>query len=104
MQEPCTPDQRPAIRRQYQVFIRIRGRQHYLWRAVDQEGHVLDILVQSRRSAKSSRQAQCFLSTHSRIHNHFQLCRHRLAADDYWAVWGTTFHTWRDVAASASAA
>ena len=32
-----------------EVFIRINGAQHYLWRAVDQEGHVLDILVQSRR-------------------------------------------------------
>ena len=34
-----------------EVFIRIRGKQHYLWRAVDQDGNVLDILVQSRRSA-----------------------------------------------------
>jgi putative transposase len=55
MQEPCTPDQRPAIRRQYQVFIRIRGKLHYLWRAVDQDGHVLDILVQSRRNAKAAK-------------------------------------------------
>ena len=29
-----------------EVFIRIRGKLHYLWRAVDQHGHVLDILVQ----------------------------------------------------------
>ena len=36
-----------------EVFIRIRGKLHYLWRAVDQDGHVLDILVQSRRSAKA---------------------------------------------------
>ena len=28
-----------------EVFIRIRGEQHYLWRAVDQDGNVLDILV-----------------------------------------------------------
>ena len=27
---------------------------------------------------KSARHAQCFLSTHSRIHNHFQLRRHHL--------------------------
>jgi putative transposase len=32
-----------------EVFIGINGAQHYLWRAVDQEGNVLDILVQSRR-------------------------------------------------------
>ncbi len=31
------------------VFIAINGRQQYLWRAVDQDGHVLEILVQSRR-------------------------------------------------------
>ena len=37
-----------------EVFIRIRGEQHYLWRAVDQDGHVLDILVQSRRNAKAA--------------------------------------------------
>ena len=28
-----------------EVFIRIRGRQYYLWRAVDQDGDVIDILV-----------------------------------------------------------
>ncbi len=32
-----------------EVFIQINGRQHYLWRAVDQDGHVLAILVQARR-------------------------------------------------------
>src|ERR1700690_24480 len=34
-----------------EVFIRIKGVLHYLWRAVDQDGVVLDILVQSRRDA-----------------------------------------------------
>src|SRR6516164_4267917 len=38
-----------------QVFIRIRGKQHYLWRAVDQDGNVLDILVQSRRNATAAK-------------------------------------------------
>jgi len=37
-----------------EVFIRIRGKAHYLWRAVDQDGHVLDILVQSRRNTKAA--------------------------------------------------
>lgn len=32
-----------------EVCIAINGAQHYLWRAVDQDGHVLDILVQARR-------------------------------------------------------
>ena len=41
-----------------EVFIKIGGRTHYLWRAVDQDGDVLDILVQSRRDQKA---AQKFL-------------------------------------------
>ena len=38
-----------------EVFIRINGTIHYLWRAVDQHGDVLDILVQSRRNAKAAK-------------------------------------------------
>jgi putative transposase len=38
-----------------EVFIRIRGVQRYLWRAVDQDGVVLDILVQPRRDAKAAK-------------------------------------------------
>jgi putative transposase len=37
-----------------EVFIRINGVQHYFWRAVDQHGVVLDILVQSRRNTKAA--------------------------------------------------
>ena len=36
-----------------EVFIRIQGVQHYLWRAVDQDGLVLDILVQLRRDGQT---------------------------------------------------
>ena len=36
-----------------EVFIWIQGVQHYLWRAVDQNGVVLDILVQARRDANA---------------------------------------------------
>jgi putative transposase len=37
-----------------EVFINIQGRRFYLWRAVDQDGDVLDILVQPRRDRKSA--------------------------------------------------
>jgi putative transposase len=37
-----------------EVFIKIGGRFQYLWRAVDQDGSVLDILVQSRRNRKAA--------------------------------------------------
>ena len=32
-----------------EVFLKINGVQHYLWRAVDQNGAMIDILVQSKR-------------------------------------------------------
>jgi putative transposase len=38
-----------------EVFIRIRGELHYLWRAVDQNGAVLDILVQQRRDTEAAK-------------------------------------------------
>ena len=38
-----------------EVFIKINGKVHYLWRAVDQDGNVLDILVQSRRNKKAAK-------------------------------------------------
>jgi putative transposase len=38
-----------------EVFIKINGRLQYLWRAVDQNGNVLDILVQSRRDKAAAR-------------------------------------------------
>ena len=37
-----------------EVFIKVCGETHYLWRAVDQDGNVLDILVQSQRNAKAA--------------------------------------------------
>jgi putative transposase len=38
-----------------EVFIKINGEQRYLWRAVDQDGNVLDILVQDRRDKAAAR-------------------------------------------------
>ncbi len=37
-----------------EVFVNIRGRQPYLWRAVDEDGDVIDILVQSRRNRRAA--------------------------------------------------
>jgi putative transposase len=38
-----------------EVFLKINGRVHYLWRAVDQDGDVLDILVQSHRNKRAAK-------------------------------------------------
>jgi putative transposase len=152
------------------VFVRIRGKLHYLWRAIDQHGNVLDVLVQSRRDTKAAkrffrkplkglcyvprvivtdklgsygaakreilpgvehrqsrylnnrcevshqptrrrerqmrrfksvRHAQQFLATHSPIHNHFQLRRHRLSASEYRVARDCAFDTWRDATGAA---
>jgi putative transposase len=37
-----------------ELFLTIHGERHYLWWAVDQDGHVLDILVQRRRDKKAA--------------------------------------------------
>ncbi len=38
-----------------EVFLKINGRTHFLWRAVDQDGDVLDILVQRHRDKKAAK-------------------------------------------------
>ncbi len=38
-----------------EVFVTIRGERHYLWRAVDQDGDVIDILVQRYRNARAAK-------------------------------------------------
>jgi putative transposase len=144
------------------LFVRIRGKLHYLWRAIDKHGTVLDVLVQSRRNTKaarrfirkllmglcymtrvivtdklgsygaakreilpgvehrqsrylnnrcefshqpprrqerhmmrfkSARHAQHFLSTHSPIHNHFQVRRYHLSANEYRAAHDHAFNS-----------
>jgi putative transposase len=38
-----------------EVFIKIQGEFHYLWRAVDQDGDTIDILVQKRRNKQAAK-------------------------------------------------
>jgi putative transposase len=38
-----------------EIFLTINGEQRYLWRAVDQDGHILDILVQPRRNKAAAK-------------------------------------------------
>ena len=38
-----------------EVFVKIQGRQHYLWRAVDQDGEVVDVFLQRRRDGKAAK-------------------------------------------------
>ena len=38
-----------------EVFVKIQGKQHYLWRAVDQDGEVVDVFLQARRDGRAAK-------------------------------------------------
>jgi len=99
--------------RQPQVFVRIGGKQHYLWRAVDQDGEVVDGYLQARRDGtvakqflkrrvrergmqnfKSVQQAQRFLGGHAEVYNLFNLGRHLVSANHYRNLRVNAFKEW----------
>ncbi len=48
-----------------EVFVKINGKQHYLWRAVDQDGEVVDVYLQAKRDgAAAKRFFKRLLRTH----------------------------------------
>jgi putative transposase len=38
-----------------EVFVKINGKQHYLWRAVDQDGEVVDVFLQKHRDGAAAK-------------------------------------------------
>src|ERR1700688_2681287 len=44
-----------------EVYLKISGHMVYLWRAVDAEGEVLDVLVQSKRNKRAALKLMCKL-------------------------------------------
>jgi len=38
-----------------EVFVKINGKQHYLWRAVDQDGEVVNVFLQARRDGSAAK-------------------------------------------------
>ena len=38
-----------------EVFVKIDGKQRYLWRAVDQDGEIIDVFLQRRRDGKAAK-------------------------------------------------
>jgi putative transposase len=38
-----------------EVFVKISGKQHYLWRAVDQDGEVVDVYLQAKRDGATAK-------------------------------------------------
>ena len=82
-----------------EVYLSINGKLQYLWRAVDQDGEVLDILVQPRRN-KQAAKAQRFLSSFGVIASFFRPSRHLLSAANYREIMRDRFAQWSAVTAS----
>ncbi len=38
-----------------EVFVKIDGKQHYLWRAIDQDGEIVDVFLQKRRDGAAAK-------------------------------------------------
>src|SRR5690348_9833039 len=65
-----------------EVVVKISGQKHWVWRAVDQDGIVLDILVQSRRDKGAAKRLLCKLLKRK--------CRapHVMITDKLAKLWG----------------
>ena len=77
-----------------EVFVTIHGRRQYLWRAVDQDGDLLDIW--SSRGATAAH-AQRFLSVHGLVQNLFRVGRHLLRAVHHRSLRTRSFRVWDEV-------
>jgi len=53
--------------------IQINGKQHYLWRAVDQDGEVVDVFLQAQR----------FATAHAAVQNLFNFGLHLVSANHF---------------------
>ena len=38
-----------------EIFVKVQGKQQYLWRAVDSDGEVVDVFLQTRRVGKAAK-------------------------------------------------
>ena len=67
-----------------EVFVKINGKQHYLWRAVDQDGEVVDVYLQAQR----------FVAAYAAVSNLFNLGRHLVRAEHYRDLRVSVFNEW----------
>ena len=57
-----------------EVFVKIQGKQHYLWRALDQDGEVVDVFLQKRRDGKAAKRFLSGYCVNTRV-SHVRLSR-----------------------------
>lgn len=110
-----------------EVYVKINGEMHYLWRAVDQEGEVLESYVTKTRNKQEVgrwannrvenshlpfrrreramlrfRQMKClqkFASVHANVHNHFNLDRHLTDRQTYKEARSAALAEWQNLMA-----
>ncbi len=101
-----------------EVFVKIGGETHYLWRAVDHEGEILESYVTKARDnrAENSRlpfrlrqramprfrhikSLQKFASVHANVHNHFNSQRHLINRQTYKTARSAALAEWQNLTA-----
>jgi putative transposase len=89
-----------------EVVISIRGKKHWLWRAIDAEGDVLDILVQTRRNAKADERFLQWLITQygeprvvitDKLRSYFNAERHLHSRNDFKLNRAAALTEWRQL-------
>ena len=86
--------------------IQINGKQQYLWRAVDQDGEVVDVYLQSKRDGVAAKrffkrllrkhggEPRRFVTAHAAVQNLFNLGRHLVRAQHYRDLRVSAFGEW----------
>ena len=96
-----------------EVFVKINGEMHYLWRAVDHEGEVLEVFATKHRDRKAAlaflkrtmakfrtpATLQKFAAVHASLHNHFNQDRHLNRRDIFKQNRAAALAEWRQLAA-----
>lgn len=90
-----------------EMVVKIGGKRMSMWRAVDKEGEVLDVLVQKRRNKKVALKllkkllkSQGFVSTHSAVYNTFNTERHLVSRKTMREYRDRAFAEWQAASAS----
>jgi len=80
-----------------EVYLKIDGRMVYLWRAVDAEGEVLDVLVQTRRNKRAA------LKLMRKLLKKYGFVPDKLVPDELrsYATRASAMLTWREVVSAA---
>ena len=73
------------------VFVKINGKQHYLWRAVDQDGEVVEVFLQAKRDGAAAKR---FVAVHAAVSNLINLGRDLISANHYRNLRIGAFNEW----------